>query len=70
MLPSRDAFAVLCALEGADIFPSSPLRSWTKTTPRLLSCEEELANGMARAFLGEVGSAADLDEVGRPVIDS
>jgi hypothetical protein len=33
--------------------------------------EEELANGMARAVLGERRPAADLDDqVGRPVIDS
>jgi hypothetical protein len=42
-----------------------------KTTPRLLSCEEELANGMARAVLGERGPATDLDDhLARPVIDS
>jgi K+:H+ antiporter len=37
----------------------------------VLMGEEELANGMARAVLGERGPAADLDDqVGRPVIDS
>jgi CPA2 family monovalent cation:H+ antiporter-2 len=37
----------------------------------VLMGEEELANGMARAVLGERRPAADLDDqVGRPVIDS
>jgi hypothetical protein len=71
-LPLRDAFAVLCSRVGANIFTAKlPFLVVDEDNTALKVCEEELANGMARAVLGERERATDLDyKVGRPVIDS